>query len=84
MLHRSDPPLSSEEIESLLWMARLGRRQNVPEDHFDVLLRAGYITKSIISPITQSGLHRLARESRKTKAATATSPQQLVRPRLYG
>ena len=67
MWHGSDPPLSSEEMESLLWMAQLGWRYDVPEEHFEVLLRAGYITKSIIDPVAPSGFRRLARESRRTK-----------------
>ena len=73
MWHGSDPPLSSEEMESLLWMAQLGWRYDVPEEHFEVLLRAGYITKSIIDPVTPSGFRRLARESRRTKAASPNS-----------
>ena len=56
----SDAPLTPEEFESLIWIARLGRRQDVPQEHFETLLQAGYITKTLISPITQCGLRRLA------------------------
>jgi len=69
--HDPDPYLSSEEVESLRWIALLGRRQDVSCAHFETLVKAGYITKSIIDPVTPRGLKRLARESRRIEAPAA-------------
>ena len=57
----AEPPLTPEEFESLLKIARLSWRYDVPEEHLETLLRAGYITKSAINPITRRGLRRLAK-----------------------
>jgi hypothetical protein len=79
-----DPPLSSSEIASLRWMAWLGRIQNVPYDHVETLLRAGYITDSRIDPVTSRGLKRLDRESRIIRATTVSSEVGEVRlPRRF-
>jgi hypothetical protein len=60
----TDPPLSPSAIASLRWMAHIGRIENVPWDHIEVLRRAGYITDSLINPLTRRGLRRLDRESK--------------------
>ena len=57
-----DPPLTQEELESLLKISRLNWRYDVPEEHVETLFQAGYITKSAINPITRPGLRRLAKD----------------------
>jgi hypothetical protein len=72
MSGNADPPLTPSEIASLRWMAWLGRIQNVPYDHIETLLQAGYITESLIDPVTPSGLKRLDRESKIMRATTVS------------
>jgi hypothetical protein len=57
-----EPKFSPSEIASLRWMAHIGRIQCVPWDHVEALYRAGYITHSLMDPVTTSGLERLDRE----------------------
>ena len=52
------------ELEFLLWIARLGRRQDVPQEHFEALLHTGYITKTLVDPVTRRGYRRLAAHRR--------------------
>jgi hypothetical protein len=82
----TDVPLTPEELESLLWIERLGRRQCVPHAHFETLFQVGYITRSYINPITPSGRRRLAKGRfgpAMTAAAAAVGGRRKPRPLFW-
>ena len=57
-------PLTTDELQSPMWIATVTNRVALPAAHLEKLLRAGYIHEGITGPVlTDLGERLLAREA---------------------
>jgi hypothetical protein len=68
-------PLTTDELQSLMWIATVANRVALPAAHIEKLLVAGYIHESITGPVlTDLGERLLAREAGKKDDASEQTP----------
>src|SRR5215472_11578505 len=71
-MSQTPAPLTTDELESLMWVATVANRVAIPHAHIERLLAEGYIHEDITGPVlTDLGERMLAREARTRCTAKA-------------
>ena len=73
-MSQTPAPLTTDELQSLMWIATVTNRVALPAAHLETLLRAGYIHEGITGPVLTDLGERLLARRRARRTALGRHP----------